>query len=192
VLPKLDLLRDSPISLHLTGVLCADTIGEAREVLRTGLERGIPTEVRLVHAGPDGRFRVEPGKREELEAFLAAAGGDGERGLALAKEAAADEDGMSFEFGPPAVVKPAHELLGEMLLKAGNAAAARAEFERSLAHNPERALSLLGLARAASKSGNRTAADEAYKRLAAIWHRADADLPELAEVRAPREVSAAR
>jgi MoaA/NifB/PqqE/SkfB family radical SAM enzyme len=70
VLPKLEALADSRINLHMTGVLCDDTMGESRAVLETGLERGIPTEVRLVHAGPDRRFRVAPGERERLETFL--------------------------------------------------------------------------------------------------------------------------
>ena len=42
--------------------------------------------------------------------------GGRDRALALAREAAAAEDAMSFEFGPPDVVKPTHELLGDMLL----------------------------------------------------------------------------
>jgi Tfp pilus assembly protein PilF len=88
-------------------------------------------------------------------------------------------------------VKPAHELLGELLMNAGSAGEARAEFERSLAHAPERALSLLGLARAASKAGDRAAAEDTYRRLAAVWHRADPDLPELAEARrSPAPVAA--
>jgi len=66
VLPKLDYLRDSPIQLHLTGVVCEDSLAEAREVLRTGLERGIPTEVRLVHADPTGSYRVDRGSQAEL------------------------------------------------------------------------------------------------------------------------------
>ena len=107
----------------------------------------------------------------------------GERGLALAKEAAAAEDAMSFDFGPPDVAKPAHELLGEMLLSAGKSAEARAEFERSLSDAPNRALSLLGLARSAAKAGDRPASEDAYHRLAAVWRRADPDLPEMAEVR---------
>jgi tetratricopeptide (TPR) repeat protein len=131
--------------------------------------------------------------KKQIEAVLASLGGDRDRGLALAKEAAAAEDAMSFEFGPPSVVKPAHELLGEMLLNAGDAAGARAEFERSLAHAPERALSLLGLARAASKAGDRVAGEEAYRRLEAVWRRADPDLPELAEARrASAPVASAR
>jgi hypothetical protein len=39
-------------------------------VLETGLSRGIPTEVRLVHADPLHRFRVERGPRVELESFI--------------------------------------------------------------------------------------------------------------------------
>src|SRR3989440_5141880 len=70
ILPKLDYFRDSKISLHITGVICADTLPESRAVLETGLSRGIPTEVRLVHADPLNRFRVERGPREELEAFI--------------------------------------------------------------------------------------------------------------------------
>jgi MoaA/NifB/PqqE/SkfB family radical SAM enzyme len=70
ILPKLDYFRDSKISLHITGVICADTLPEAQAVLETGLSRGIPTEVRLVHADPLNRFRVDRGPREELERFI--------------------------------------------------------------------------------------------------------------------------
>jgi MoaA/NifB/PqqE/SkfB family radical SAM enzyme len=70
ILPKLDYFSDSKISLHITGVICADTLPEAQAVLETGLARGIPTEVRLVHADPLKRFRVDRGQREELERFI--------------------------------------------------------------------------------------------------------------------------
>ena len=70
ILPKLDYFQDSKISLHITGVICADTLPEAQAVLETGLSRGIPTEVRLVHADPLNRFRVERGPREEVERFI--------------------------------------------------------------------------------------------------------------------------
>ncbi len=70
VLPKLDYFHDSKISLHITGVICADTLPESEAVLETGLSRGIPTEVRLVHADPLQRFRVDRGRREELERFI--------------------------------------------------------------------------------------------------------------------------
>ena len=70
ILPKLEYFRDSKISLHITGVICADTLPESQAVLETGLARGIPTEVRLVHADPLQRFRVDRGRREELERFI--------------------------------------------------------------------------------------------------------------------------
>jgi MoaA/NifB/PqqE/SkfB family radical SAM enzyme len=70
ILPKLDYFRESKISLHITGVICADTLPESQAVLETGLARGIPTEVRLVHADPLNRFRVDRGRREELERFI--------------------------------------------------------------------------------------------------------------------------
>jgi MoaA/NifB/PqqE/SkfB family radical SAM enzyme len=70
ILPKLEYFQDSKISLHITGVICKDTLPESRAVLETGLSRGIPTEVRLVHADPTNRFRVERGSIEELDAFI--------------------------------------------------------------------------------------------------------------------------
>src|SRR5438552_16882278 len=66
----LDYFLHSKISLHITGVICADTLPESRAVLETGLSRGIATEVRLVHADPLHRFRVNHGPSEELERFI--------------------------------------------------------------------------------------------------------------------------
>ena len=130
--------------------------------------------------------------KKQLEALLARADKDVPGAIALAKEAAADEDRMTFEFGPPPVVKPAHELAGELLLASGDAAAARAEFEKALAGAPNRSLALLGLARAAAKAGDGTASVDAYRRLSANWKRADADLPDLAEARNPPRPLAAK
>src|SRR3954462_3729272 len=70
ILPKLDYFNDSKISLHITGVICQDTLPESDAVLETGLSRGIPTEVRLVHADPLQRFRVDRGTFAQLEPFI--------------------------------------------------------------------------------------------------------------------------
>jgi MoaA/NifB/PqqE/SkfB family radical SAM enzyme len=67
---KVALLADSPIKLHLTGVICGDTLDECEQVLEFGLSRDIPTEIRLVHAGPDGSMRVDPGARQRVRAIL--------------------------------------------------------------------------------------------------------------------------
>jgi cytochrome c-type biogenesis protein CcmH/NrfG len=68
-------------------------------------------------------------------------------------------------------------------LAEGRASEAQQAFVRALALTPRRALSLLGLARAATAAGDSSAAAEAYADLRRVWHQADADLPSLAEVR---------
>jgi tetratricopeptide (TPR) repeat protein len=118
----------------------------------------------------------------ELESMIALSRGDHAAAEKLAKEAAAAEDGMSFEFGPPVVVKPAHELSGEVLLAVGKPVDARAEFDVSLSRNPGRSLSLLGLAKAAAAAGDSAVSVDTYARLAAQWSRADADVPGRPEV----------
>jgi tetratricopeptide (TPR) repeat protein len=112
----------------------------------------------------------------ELEAMLALARGEKAEAVILAAGAARAEDALTFEFGPPAVVKPAHELSGEILLAVGRPEDARREFEISLAHNPGRWLSLLGLARACAAAGDTAASRAAYARLKAQWSHADADV----------------
>ena len=83
----------------------------------------------------------------ELEAKIAFSSGETNRALALAREAASAEDAMTFEFGPPAVIKPAHELSGELLLELNRPAEAQAEFAAALAKAPGRLLSVRGLDR---------------------------------------------
>ena len=106
----------------------------------------------------------------ELEAMVLRASGQRDEALRLLTAAAAEEDGLSFEFGPPMPVKPAHELLGEMLLADGRAKEARVEFERTLAKCPKRTLALRGLAKAAAQSGDAAAAARAQQDLKAFWH----------------------
>jgi tetratricopeptide (TPR) repeat protein len=98
------------------------------------------------------------------------------------REAAGLEAKTSKPPGPP-VEKPAHELLGEVLLQAGKPAEAAAQFKISLDRHPNRALSLIGRARAEAVAGDKPAARASYARLLEIWQQADADLPELREAR---------
>ena len=106
------------------------------------------------------------------------------KALQPASRASALQDSLPVDFGPPVAVKPPHEYAGELLLRAGRADAAQAEFASSLQAAPRRAHSLLGLARANQALGNAEAARKAYEELAGIWASADAELPELAEARA--------
>jgi tetratricopeptide (TPR) repeat protein len=114
----------------------------------------------------------------ELRALLLLEENKRSEALALLREAATMEDAIPLEFGPPDIVKPTHELLGEVLLAAGQPAEAQREFQRALELGPGRARSLLGLARAAAAAGDRNAAQRALGILKRNWHAADADLPE--------------
>ena len=91
---------------------------------------------------------------------------------------------VPVDFGPPEVPKPAHEMMGELLLELGKPAEAVPEFEAALERAPKRSRSLLGLARARTRAGDAGAGRAVYRELAAIWHTADEDLPDLDEVRA--------
>src|SRR5688572_23760403 len=118
----------------------------------------------------------------QMRGLLQLSDGDSASALALLHAAARIEDKLPMEFGPPDIVKPSHELLGEVLLQAGRAADAQREFTRALELAPGRARSLLGLGRAAFAAGDSTVARKALTDLKRIWHSADKSLPELAEV----------
>jgi len=107
-----------------------------------------------------------------LEALLRFSGGKRQEGLELAEKAAAAEDGLYFEYGPPIPVKPSRELLGEMQLQAGRPQEARGQFEKVLLRHPKRALSLAGLAQAADRSGDRALAERASAELRRVRSRA--------------------
>lgn len=128
--------------------------------------------------------RVAAIMAQQLEAVLIFSEGRRDEGLVLARQAAVVEDGLSFEFGPPLPVKPAHELVGDLLLDVRRPAEALDAYEASLARYPGRALSLLGLYRASVLTKNPERAREAATELRRIWNRADQGLPELREISA--------
>ena len=118
----------------------------------------------------------------QLQSLIAFATGGKKKALQLIQQASAAEDKMALSYGPPSPVKPTHEQFGELLLELNNPTEARNEFERALERAPRRALSLLGLARAAAESGDAAASKNAYRKLHDVWSQADEDLPELKEI----------
>jgi tetratricopeptide (TPR) repeat protein len=74
-------------------------------------------------------------------------------------------------------------VLGDALLAAGKGKEAFAEFEKDLSDHPNRALALLGAARAAKVAGDPVTARARYAALADLWRDAETDVPALAEVR---------
>jgi tetratricopeptide (TPR) repeat protein len=136
-----------------------------------------------------GDIRVPQVMAQQLEAMLLFSEGRREEALVLARQAAVVEAGLPFEFGPPLPVKPANEQVGEMLMDLRRPKEAMEAFELSLKRNPTRALSLLGLARAARAARDTATAERAYAELREIWKKADKTLPELKEIGALRPQS---
>ncbi|MEJ2482482.1 MAG: hypothetical protein P8049_05045 [Gemmatimonadota bacterium] len=83
----------------------------------------------------------------QIEGLYLLALGREAAGLERIGEAAALEGELPLAYGPPAVDKPSHELLGELLLEAGRPAEARAYFETALSRTPGRIPAVLGLER---------------------------------------------
>ena len=121
---------------------------------------------------------------KELQALIDLAEGMKVKAVATMQAAVDEEDALALAYGPPYPVKPAHELFGEILLKLGRPKEAQEGFKRALDRSPKRRLSLLGLARAATRSGDELAAADAYAELRRILYRADEDLLELSDFKA--------
>lgn len=80
-----------------------------------------------------------------LAAAVEFASGGREAGIRRMLAAAESEDKLVFEYGPPAIVKPAWEAAGELLLAAGRKKEAASAFRKSLKRYPNRRLSNEGL-----------------------------------------------
>jgi len=104
----------------------------------------------------------------ELDALRAQQAGNHDRAIALLEEATEIEEALPFEFGPPASVKPPHEMLGEVALAAGHQELALSAFLRSLDFTPERTPSLEGLIASARALDRAEVAADAQARLDGI------------------------
>ena len=119
----------------------------------------------------------------EVAAVAASVKDDHDYAIKLMTKAVELEDKLGPPSGPPSLVKPPHELFGELLLRAGKPAEAAEQFKASLLRQPNRARSLIGAARAAARNGDRASAAAAYSKFLAQWSQADPDLPELKEAK---------
>jgi tetratricopeptide (TPR) repeat protein len=106
---------------------------------------------------------------KELSALVAEARGDKDRAIALLQEAVGIEESMRPPNGAADPIKPSHELLGEVLLRAGKPADAAKAFETCLLRMPNRARSLHGAATAYAASGNQQLATERSNTLRSFW-----------------------
>jgi len=83
----------------------------------------------------------------QIEGLYLLALGRESDGFERIRAAAELEGELPMAFGPPAIDKPSHELLGELLLEAGRPGEARGYFETALSRTPGRIPALQGLER---------------------------------------------
>jgi tetratricopeptide (TPR) repeat protein len=82
---------------------------------------------------------------EEVNAMQLAAAGKREEAVAALRKAAAAEQAIPFEFGPPFIEKPTLELLGDQLLAMKRAGEAAEAYRAALARTPGRTAASEGL-----------------------------------------------
>ncbi|MBT8085144.1 MAG: hypothetical protein HKN35_02215 [Woeseia sp.] len=117
-------------------------------------------------------------------AWIANAEGRTAEGLTMLRDAVQMEDATEKSAISPGPIKPARELLGEMLLEHGRPAEALAEFESTMQKEPNRFRAIYGAAVAAQRSGDTGKAQRYFGELLKIAARADAGArPELNEAR---------
>jgi tetratricopeptide (TPR) repeat protein len=125
-------------------------------------------------AGPPAAGGPDAGKsvrvmHKELAALIAEAKGNRDQGIAVLQEAVRIEESMRPPNGAADPIKPSHELLGEMLLRAGKPADAAKAFDTCLLRTPNRARSLHGAALAYAAAGNQQLSNERWTTLRSFW-----------------------
>ena len=172
--------RQQMLAAFIPGLAAART-GSA-EALRA-VEALSKLRAGLAAAGEPYRAKMAEIAELEVQASYEAAKGNLKTALAAVERATRLEEELSAPSGPPDLIKPSHELYGEILLGAGQPKEAAAQFRTALLRQPNRARALLGAARSAEKSGDHAAASKAYAKLVQIWESSDAQLAELREAR---------
>ena len=137
------------------------------DLLRSALQGQVTLE--------DLQRSVQIGHHEVL-ALISLANGRGHEALVHMDQAVAIEKAMHPSYGPPEPMVPPRELYGQILLELDRPVDAAAKFADLLLHRPNRTQSMLGLARAAAKAGDRTTAKAQYEALTHIWA-PDTELP---------------
>ncbi len=92
-----------------------------------------------VPESPDQNIQVN-----QIKSLLLIEEGNKEQGLQLLKETVLAESELPIDFGPPTIVKPTYELLGEVLMDMNKYEDAQIAFEKQLERTPKRRMSVLG------------------------------------------------
>jgi len=143
-----------------------------------------PRRQKLIDAGNTYWATEVQIQQRAAAAWIAFARKDNAAALTLMREAADLEDRNEKHIVTPGRVLPARELLADMLLDAGQPAAALTEYEASQLREPNRFRGFLGAARAAETAGDPAKAKLYYGKLLDLAKSADTQRPELATARA--------
>lgn len=111
----------------------------------------------------------------EVMAWIALAEGQQDEALTLMRNAVTLEAATEKNPVTPGPLKPAQELLGEMLLELGDPASALEAFEASQQNEPNRFMGLYGAARAAELAGDTEKALSYYEQLIGLAANADSE-----------------
>jgi tetratricopeptide (TPR) repeat protein len=122
---------------------------------------------------------VVEAQRLAANAWVTRAAGDAAGALRMARAAADLEETVEKHPVTPGPILPARELLGDMLLEAGNAADALQAYEKTMEREPRRARTLYGAARAAERAGSRAKAEAHYRLLLEVMAKGEASRPEI-------------
>jgi tetratricopeptide (TPR) repeat protein len=128
------------------------------------------------------------GRSEEhvlaISAWISYAEGRRDEALKSMRAAADLEDARVKHVAMENEIYPMRELLAELLLEAGQSAAALREFETSLKATPNRYRGLWGAGRAAQAAGDRQKAAGYFAKVVELTRNADTPRPEIALARA--------
>ena len=119
---------------------------------------------------------------QELEATIAARGGDRKKANELYRKAADREAAMLYT-EPPSYPRPVTEGWGNVALAAGDFATAEAAYREALKREPGSGRGYFGLAASLDGLGRTTDANDARAKAAKAWSHADPNLPQMEKLR---------
>ena len=163
---------------HYARALGAAHTGNPREVKKE-VQQLVQIRDALLQAKQDYWAKQVDVQRRTAEAWLAQATGDTARAIELMRSAVDLEETTYKHPITPGQLLPARELMGDLLLEAGQAGPALAEYERSLRLNPNRFNSVYGAARSAELAGSADQAARYYQQLLDLCQAGDGARPEL-------------
>jgi tetratricopeptide (TPR) repeat protein len=153
--------QDGGHGTHGSSQMANGSSPTANTMRYSSASRTLPGFIRALSAsirGSNSVAAIDGIRGLEVAAVTASMKKDYAAAIELMKKATALEEETGAPSGPPSLIKPTHELFGEILLRAGKPVDAAAQFRTALLRQPNRARSLLGLARAAEQSGDQTTA----------------------------------